>query len=382
MAVSVRTVPRRASISNILVATTIVAGVLAVLPIVGAIGASFFHHSAPRTAFASAPAGDYGVAARTEDDVDRIFVVPAGNPSGAMEVGAIRHLPGFAARASVSPDGKHLAAVIAEAGTPARPLASLVTLDLRSGLLTRLAVDIDLLQTPLWAPDGSAVVVSRTLPANDGAATVRLLSIDAQAKSPVVQVAEFDHALAAYAVGFSASGELTAVVIDARGSTVVRGATAVSISSHITRDWQLSPDGSAIAFIEADTTNGLAYRARTVSLDGTRATSVQAQSLTTAGQQLGVAWRPGSAAPTVGEEPSAQNSGVTAQTSELRTQNSLTASGFDVPLAYSKNGDFLAVQRWSGADFENAGVPQLQFVTPDGRMPLTGFTRFFGWASR
>jgi len=360
----------------------VLASFLAVLPIVGAIGASFFQGASPRTAFASAPPGDYGVAARTEDDIDRIFVVPAANPAGAMEVGAIKHLPGFAARAAVSPDGKQLAAVVAEAGTPAHPLASLVVLNLQTGVLTRLALDIDLLQAPLWTPDGAAIVVSRTQVTDGGPSTVRMFNIDLASKAAPVQAAVFERALAAYAVGFGPAGELTTVVIDARGSTLMQGSEATSLSSHITRDWRLSPAGSAIAFIESDTTNGLVYRARTVLLDGAAGARVQAQNLSTSNQQLGVAWKPGSFAPTVGEEPTTQSSGVTAQNSEPRTQNSLTASGFDIPLAYSKNGDFLAVQRWSGADFENAGVPELQFLTPEGRMALTGFTRFFGWASR
>ena len=375
MAISVRAIPRRSSLPNILVAATIVAAVFAVLPIVAAIGLQVFHGSPPRTAFATSPAGDYGVAAQSEDTFDRIFVVPATNPSGAIEVGTIRHLPGFAVRAAVSPDGKRLAAVVAEGGTPARPVASLLVLNLESGEVSRVALNIDLLQTPLWRPDGGAIVVSRTS-GGENASVARLISADPSGKATESVVAQHERVLGVYPLGFTAGGEVARILLDGRGSTFVSGDIVAPLSAYITRDWQLSPDGRELAFIESNTSNGLKYLARTVSVSGGADARVAAQALTTGAsqQQLGIAWKPGAVLPTTGDEP-ARGSAVTAA-------NAISAAGFDVPLAYSRGGQYLAVQRWSGTDFENAGSAQLQFISDEGRSPLAGFTRFYGWASR
>jgi hypothetical protein len=375
LAISVRAIPRRSSLPNIVVAATILAAVFAVLPIVAAIGVQVFHGTSPRTAFATSPSGDYGVAAQSEEAVDRIFIVPASNPSGAFQVATIQHLPGFTARGAVSPDGKRLALVVAEAGTPTRPLASLLVLSLESGEVSRVALNLDLLQRPLWRPDGQAIVVSRTT-VEEGASIARLFNVDAAGRTGETVVFEHWSVLAVYAIGFGVDGELVTVVLDGRGSTLMASGAVIPLSAYITRDWQLSPDRNEIAFIESNTGAGLKYFARTVSLREPTIGHVTAQALTanSTGQQLGIAWRPGAAGPTTGDEPS-PGSSVTAA-------NASTAAGFDVPLAYSRGGNFLAVQRWSGAGFENAGSVQLQFVGDDGRQPLSGFTEFFGWASR
>jgi hypothetical protein len=177
--------------------------------------------------------------------------------------------------------------------------------------------------------------------------------------------------MGAYPVGFDKGGELLAVTIDANGSTVVRaGSPVVRLSSHITRDWRLSPDGAALAFIEVDSSNGLRYVPRIIALSRADQGAVVAQSVAPSNTGLGVAWQPGSAAPTFGSEPS----GVFAQ--------GVSGGGFDVPLAWSPDGEALAVQRWSGSGYANAGAMQLELVTPSGRRTLETFSRFLGWAAR
>jgi hypothetical protein len=164
-------------------------------------------------------------------------------------------------------------------------------------------------------------------------------------------------------------------VLDSRGSTLYAGANEVlPLSSFATRDWRLSPDGSQVAFIEADTTVGLQYRARTVAIDGS-APEVQAQSLAAAGQQLGVAWNPAGARAVFGQEPGAGVASVQAQAA--------SAAGFDVPLGFSADGSLGVVQRWSGTSFSAPGEMQLVLVGGDGAAAaIPGATRFFGWAVR
>jgi len=182
-------------------------------------------------------------------------------------------------------------------------------------------------------------------------------------------------ALGVFPVGFEPSGPLIAVVIDGRGSTVTRdGKDILSLGPTITRDWQLSPDGAQLAYVEANVENGLRYLARSASLSG--GASVQAQSLSADVTALGVAWEPRTGRPTFGVEPGQELGSVTAQALKA------DAGGFDVPLAYAPDGSSLAVMRWSGESFREPGTPKLELVDASGRTGIDEYTRFLGWARR
>ncbi|MGI8927003.1 MAG: hypothetical protein ACR2HN_10205 [Tepidiformaceae bacterium] len=367
MAVTTRYVPRRGQIPFVWVTATLAVAFLAVIPIAAAVfgGAA----GAPaRTAFASAPAGNYLVMARTEGTVDVVSVVPLADPAAPVEIARVNHLPGYSSSGAVSPDGRTVALVVAEAGTVARPGAALLTVDLETAAVNRLAIDVELLQVPLWAPDSASIVVTRRAAAgahND--VTFLRVALDGSTQS----AGSAAGVLGAYAVGFDGAGRLITVVIDGRGSTALRaGVEAVSLSAQVTRDWQLSPDGSSIAFIEADLSGGLTYRARVASLDGV-SPGVAAQALNDGRQHLGVAWKRDTGEPTFGAEPA--TAGVTAQGA---------APGFDVPLAYAPDGSALALQHWGGPSFAAPGPAEFQVVTGQARTSISGFTRFLGWAAR
>jgi hypothetical protein len=370
--IPVRYAPRRAQIPYWLILATLFATVVAVMPIVAAIVGGVSTPGAPKTAFATGAPGTYVVVARAERDYDIISVAPLGNLAAVSEIARVPHLPGYASTGAVSPDGRRLALVTADAGSVAFPGASLLVLELETGGLTRLAIDVDPLQTPVWTADGRALVVTRILPGDRGAATVTFLRvpIDLSGERPI---GEATAVLGAYAVGFDPAGRLVSVVIDGRGSTALRDGVQVALlSTQITRDWRLSPDGAQLAFIESDVTGGLQYRARVATLDGSAAGGVTAQALSTDGQQLGVAWKPGSAVPTFGGEPVAR-AGVTAQG---------LVSGFDLPLSYSPDGSALAEEHWSGTSFSDPGRLTLAVQIDAGLVTLNGYSRFFGWAAR
>src|SRR5689334_4027638 len=172
----------------------------------------------PRTAFASAPPGQYAVVSRTEGDVDIFAVAPASNPAQAEEVARISHMPGFSTAAAVSPDGRRVAIVSADSGSATQALASVVVLDLDSGETKTVASSVDALGAPVWSIDGASVVVTRTAPGTSGSANVQFVSVDVSGSGEhVVQTAS--RVLGGYAVGFDAQNQLLAVVIDGRGST-------------------------------------------------------------------------------------------------------------------------------------------------------------------
>lgn len=370
----------RGSIAGWLIIGAIIVALMAILPIVFAIFGAGATPAVTRTAFATAPQGTYAVVARSEEAADVVSVVLASNPSDAIEVGRVPHLPGYSSTGAVAPSGRQLALVAADGGSQAKPRSSVLHLDLESGNLLRIALDVDYLLTPVWRPDGQAVIATRTLQDEESPfATVTLISarVDASGEE---EVARFENVLGVYPVGFDPSGQLISVVIDGDGSTAYRGTTAVAhLSEHITRDWQLSPDGTQLAFIETNLDSGLRYIAGYASLDSPGRSGAARAMASGQGQQAGVAWKPGDRVPTFGPEPGSQ---ATIGGAPIKA---LTASGkgMDIPMSYAPNGELLVVTNLSGDSFTNPGRPELQVIAASGeRYALTGYTRFFGWSAR
>ena len=383
MAVTLRATARRGHFQHILIAAALAAAVIAVMPIAFAILGGLAPVGGPLTAFASAPPGDYAVVARTEGDIDVIAVAAVNDPLNATEVARVRHLPGFSTKGAVSPDGKRIAIVAPDSGTSSQPSASLLLIEMEAGTQAQLARGIDPQAAPLWARDGSAVVVTRSLGSASGSGVVRFVRVRVDGAGEEI-LSEYAGVLGAYGIGFDPQGRFLAVVIDGRGSTLFRdSAEVLLLSSQITRDWRLSPDGTQVAFIESNLDGGLHYQARLQALDGS-GSGASAQGLGDGTQQLGVAWRPGAGGPTFGSE-SAIVSPVSAQalTAASALSDGVTGGGgFDVPLGYSDDGEALAVNHWTGTGFAQAGKASLQVVTDGGRVELAGFATFLGWAAR
>ena len=324
----------------------------------------------PRTAFAGAAAGQYAVVAKNTGGATVVTVVGTAPNAAPMEIATIPHLHGFSLRGAVSPTGRHVALLTPDSAIAGRAFASLLVLDLETGLFRRLAEGLEPLQNPLWTPDATAVVITRNVRTQAGERGVAVARVAFDGTESVLETHLGAGAVAP--IGFDSLGRLLAVRLDARGSTLTRdGAELLWLSTHITRDWALSPDATRLAFVEANLWEGLRYLPRVVSIEG-GAGEVAAASTSTR-QALGAAWSPSGEAPSFGAEPPPlPPDGVSAQ----------GPGGFDVPLAYSRDGAALAVHHWSGDSFDEPGTPRLQIVSGAGRQPLDGFSRFFGWSAR
>ena len=376
MAIGIRSRPARSHLQYVFIGATVLAAFAAVVPIAAAIVTGAGLHGTARSAFASAPSGNYAVVSRPEDGYDVVAVTRAegGEP---VEIARIPHLPGFTASGSVSPDGRRLALITVDDGSPTRPEASLVVLDLDSGKATHLTQGVSVLQTALWAADGRSLVVTREVDGGKARPDVRFLRVSTSGGG-AASLFDIAAPLGAYAVGFDSNGSLLTVTIDGSGSHLARDGAEISrLSSQITRDWRLNADATRIAFVEANLENGLRYLAVTKNVDGSETRDVAAQSAAVSGQQLGAAWKPGEALPTFGREP-----GGSARSSEVGEAQAQSTAGFDVPLEYAADGSTLSVTHWTGSSFNQPGIPSLQLIDGTGRMEVPNFTRFFGWATR
>jgi len=380
LAISIHSRPARSHLQYIFIAATVLAAFVAVVPIAVAIVTGAALGGAAKTAFATAPSGSYAVVARPEDEYDVVAVAPAsgGEP---VEVARVPHLRGFTSNGSVSPNGRQLALVTVNDGSPNRPEASLLVLDLESGVTKHLAHNVSPLQTALWSPDGRSLVVTRELDSGKSRPNVRFLRVSLS-DGAAAELFDVPTPLGAYAVGFDSSDGLFAVTIDGSGSRLLRnGAPGAVLSTQITRDWRLSPDGTQIAFIEVNLESGLRYVARTMNVGGGETGGVEAQSVSARaeGQQLGSAWKPGGVSATFGREPAG-----TARSSEIGgvQAQAQAVAGFDVPLEYAPDGSTLGVTHWTGSSFSQPGTPTIQLVADSGRVEVRNFTRFFGWAVR
>lgn len=382
MAVSARSVTRQRDYSKLLIALAALAGIVAIAPIAAAAMGFVGATTKARTAFASAPAGEYAVLGRSEGSVDVISVAWAQSPGAPTEVARVPRLEGFPSSGAVSPDGKKVALVSVDAGSRTHPIASLNVVELETGKVTKAAKNVAPAQAPVWSPDGKTLAATRYTNGNEPQGAVQLLAAKANGSGEEV-VREYSGVLGVYPVGYDASGALVSVVLDGRGSVLARGDDESVLSPNLTRDWRLSPDGSEIAFVEVDTSAGTRFLARTARIGGEVA---RAAALTADVSALGIAWNPATRQPTFGLEPG--QPAFAASTQALSVEAGAggaaggTPTGFDVPQGYSASGGSLVVTHWSGSTFESPGEPVLELVTPSGRATYDSYTRFYGWSAR
>lgn len=320
--------------------------------------------AAPRSAFASAPAGTYLVGTQRGGDEDVVVAVDPEAPDTVIEIGRVAHLPEFAVKGTVSPDGSTVAVITADRGTPGSPGVSLLFLDVRTGQVRTALAAVDDGVRPAWSSASDAVYVTRTHQDGSQLVDVQLWRVTKDGAAAVVAV--YERVLGAYVAGVLPGGEPVTVSIGAEGSVAHVAGASITLSSNVTRDWQLAPDGSAIAFIEADLSDGLRYRQRVVSFTGDSI----AQSTPVGGQQLGVAWHPLASVPTFGNEPPASGDAAAQR-----------QAGFDLPIEYSGDGRYLAVAAWSGTSFAEPGTRRIAVVGENGRA-IVPVQSVLGWVAR
>ena len=323
---------------------------------------------------------------------DHLYTAPATDPARRTLVDTIEHAEGWGINPGAMRDNRVAFTVLpsGSAGGRGAP-AELWLLDIAGKDRTRLARDADLLVKPQLI-DANTVIYRRT--SGDRQAVV---SIDVRQQLRTV-VYEERTAFGIFPVGFDATGALLFTRLSTSGTDVLSvqpGEQPVLLfhaSDAIARDWQLSPDGRALAFLAPEERGErVVYRAQVVALGGgsggARAASLPGVAPT--GEQYGPTWTPDGRAVAVGREP-VQDGAAPVTLLRLAAGGAdpptLAAPprGFDVPVAWSPGGEYLAARTFDGVDSTNPGRESAVVIGADGArraIPATGEVILVGWLS-
>jgi len=305
---------------------------------------------------------------------DTIWRFDPTNPDDRQNIATIDHSEGVGIRASVSPQRDAVAYITLPAGRLDEETESQAFVLPIGGSPQMLADGVDLLSTPLWSPDGGSLYLRR-----NSAAAISIVKVDMQGgeESELVSVNRND-VFGLFPIGLSNDSQTlyyAQIASDLSTSFLAYGLTSggssllVQASPQIARDYDLSADGSRIAFISSG-------RAFIADLDTAIVTAVESDLLSGSEQRQPV-WRPnGSLA--LGQLPLDNEPSPAVVIDPATGQGSTLASpdsGFDAPLEWSPDGQFLAVQTISGTS------AQLTVANQDQRLSIAEGPDFLsiGW---
>ena len=293
---------------------------------------------------------------------DTIWAADPSDPNIRAYVSTVAHSPGFGISASISPDGVYIAYVVLPTEAGWSDSAQLWVLEVDSGAASLLTENVDLRATPVWTPDSGGVVVVR--PAGD---IVQLLLVDLAGETSVL--AEEQAAL--YPIGVTPDGAwLYVAALSGAGTDLQRVAMSgagVEVLAHLTdgysRDWDLAPDGSGVAYLGQTSRATISFDARVYDV---ASDAVQGALAGNSGSQFNPIWDP-SGGLTVGRLPSGEAAGAAVHVAADSSSDAAVAlvgpaTGFDVPLLWSPDGNHLAVRSFEGTSASNPGPSHVVVV--------------------
>lgn len=325
-----------------------------------------------------APAARY-IYRTFSSETDALYVASTDPSVTPRKIADVPHARDWSINATVSPDGRLVAyAVMPPGARRSETDAELWVVGVDGSSPRRLATGIDLLARLTWTPAADAVVVRRYPKLVDGLPpqTLEVVALAGASRTVVSRKAT----LGLYPIAFAPDGRFYFAELSP-GGTDIRSVKAgddrleFHASDGIARDWTLSPDGARLAFLAPNAAG--AYRAFTADLGVASPRPAPARRGT--GDELGPAWDGATGELTIGG-PDTGTSAVVLNAAAVPVSPQ-SGAGFDQPIAWSDDGEFLALRRFNGAGVDDPGTSSDQLVTRGGaRMSLPAKdSAFVGW---
>lgn len=320
---------------------------------------------------------------RTRDDV---YVAPATAPSERTLIGTIEHAEGWGINPGVEMAGDLFAYTVLPPESEGRrdSPAELWLFDTVSQDRTRLARDADLLIQPVFVEDGSELLYRRS-----GTDQQEIVRVDLARLTRSVIHAERT-LFGIFPIGFDDDGDLLFARLSPTGTDVlsVRRGEAPALLFHasdfIARDWRMSPDGGALAYLAPEQQGErVVHRVHVMALSSVteRPLPLAAE----ASEQYGPAWSPEGAI-TMGQEALADAApALVVDPADAVSTLAPAPRGFDVPLAWSQDGRYLAVRWFDGANSAHPGNERIIVIDRlGGRAPILADREviYIGWQAR
>jgi Tol biopolymer transport system component len=319
---------------------------------------------------------------------DRIYSAPASNPSQRTLLLTAEHADGWGINPAPSMAGSLLAYVALPPGSPGRGApAELWVLDLASGDRTRLARDADPFVAPVFDRDGAFIAYRSLGP--DGEQRVSRADLERGTRRVLHR---YSGEFGVFPVAQGTDGDALFIELSTAGTDLYRvdgdgnSELLLHASDEIARDWQLSPDGRSISFLAPEQVGErVVHRARLFALSGAAGELLLASDV---GEQFAPVWGPGGTSLTVGREAyPAAIAAATIVSIDDGTVTMLAApdQGFDAPLGWSHDGQYLAVRAFDGQTAFDPGSESMVVISLDGgRRAVAGTNEliFIGWITR
>lgn len=312
-----------------------------------------------------------------------ISIANADNPGQRRELLTLAHRNGYGIKARLSPDGAKLAynALLPEKSDISQ--ASLYVADLAQPKPRLLAEPVDLNSTPVWSLDGTRLAYRHTIQLESGATVTEIYLVDL-GTAKASRLIDDDSSLGLYPFAWSRDGTSLYYSRVAQSGTDLAAIEVTSgkqlFSYHITdgiaHDFQLSPGGQNAVFSSMEPKSNVSA----VSIVNIRNGSKSPLK----GQGLSPIWNPDGMGVTVAAD---ERSGLAISDVRLADKKesrlvSPPADGFDLPLAWSGDARYLALDSFKGKPSQPSNH-QLNIVSlADGKrfsLESNGATQFIGW---
>jgi Tol biopolymer transport system component len=297
-------------------------------------------------------------------NADALWAADPDHPERRTQLALVPHAANYGIVASLSPDGRRVAYTVLppSVADPANDTpAQLWVLDFATGDALLAAEGIDLPMTPVWTPDGSAMVVRRSTWSDSAGGHFELVRVALDGATTTLVTS----AAGLLPVGFSPDGGILYFTsISDSGSDLGRVAgdgaveQVVHLSDGYARDWQLSPDGTKLAYLAQASDAGIAFEAQVLDI-GSGATEAAIAGAPV--EQFSPVWDANGAL-TVGRLAGAAARIEGGATTSLPK----TDGGFDAPLSWSPDGSHLALRAFAGTSIAEPGPSRVVVLAADG----------------